>query len=108
MSEFRRDPIQGRWVVFSPERKQRPVEFTPPSLQDHSFDPFLEGHEHLTPREVYAYRPGSSTSNSSGWKVRVVPNRYPALRVEGDLAPQPVGFYDKMNGLGAHEIIIET
>jgi UDPglucose--hexose-1-phosphate uridylyltransferase len=108
MSEFRKDPIIGRWVVFSPERKQRPAEIALPALKDTGFDPFLEGNEHLTPREVYAYRPSSAVANGPGWKVRVVPNRFPALRIEGDLAPQAAGFYDTMNGLGAHEVIIET
>jgi len=38
----------------------------------------------------------------------VVPNRYPALRVEGEIDRTGVGMYDKMNGIGAHEVIIET
>jgi len=40
--------------------------------------------------------------------VRVVPNRYPALMIEGDLDREAVGIYDRMNGVGAHEIVIET
>jgi UDPglucose--hexose-1-phosphate uridylyltransferase len=43
-----------------------------------------------------------------GWRVRVVPNRYPALMIEGDLDRQAEGIYDRMNGVGAHEVVIET
>jgi UDPglucose--hexose-1-phosphate uridylyltransferase len=39
--------------------------------------------------------------------VRVVPNKFPALRVEGTLDRQGAGMYDRMQGIGAHEIIIE-
>ena len=37
-----------------------------------------------------------------------MPNKFPALRVEGELNREGVGLYDKMNGIGAHEVIIET
>jgi UDPglucose--hexose-1-phosphate uridylyltransferase len=37
----------------------------------------------------------------------VVPNKFPALRVEGDLNKRGDGMYDMMNGVGAHEVIIE-
>jgi UDPglucose--hexose-1-phosphate uridylyltransferase len=38
----------------------------------------------------------------------VVPNQFPVLRVEGGLDRQGEGLFDKMNGIGAHEVIIET
>jgi UDPglucose--hexose-1-phosphate uridylyltransferase len=38
----------------------------------------------------------------------LVPNKYPALRVEGQLNRRGEGIYDMMNGVGAHEVIIET
>jgi UDPglucose--hexose-1-phosphate uridylyltransferase len=37
-----------------------------------------------------------------------VPNQFPVLRVEGTLDRQGEGLFDKMNGIGAHEVIIET
>ena len=69
--------------------------------------PFCEGHEEYTPQEVLSYR-RSGGPNGPGWDVRVVPNKFPALEVEGDLDRQGEGLYDKMNGVGAHEVIIET
>jgi UDPglucose--hexose-1-phosphate uridylyltransferase len=40
--------------------------------------------------------------------VRVVPNKFPVLGIEGDLSRQGEGMYDKMSGIGANEVIIET
>jgi UDPglucose--hexose-1-phosphate uridylyltransferase len=37
-----------------------------------------------------------------------VPNKFPALRIEGELSREGEGIYDKMNGIGAHEVVIET
>jgi UDPglucose--hexose-1-phosphate uridylyltransferase len=68
--------------------------------------PFCPGHEQKTPPEVLAFRNGSGP-NTTGWTLRVVPNKFPALRVEGDLDRAGEGIYDKMNGVGAHEVIIE-
>ena len=50
----------------------------------------------------------SGGPNGPGWDVRVVPNKFPALEVEGNLDRQGEGLFDKMNGVGAHEVIIET
>ncbi len=69
--------------------------------------PFAAGNEHMTPPEIYAVRDGGGP-NSSNWRVRVVPNKHPALRVEGDLDKRAAGLYDQMNGIGAHEVIIES
>ncbi len=69
----------------------------------------VPGNEKTTPDEVLAYRTGGNQdANSSGWQVRVVPNKYPALVIEGDLEKEGEGLYDRMNGIGAHEVIIES
>jgi UDPglucose--hexose-1-phosphate uridylyltransferase len=75
---------------------------------DPAVDPFAPGNEHLTPHELYALRTPGTAPDSPGWQLRVVPNRYPALRVEGDLAPRQDGAFASMNGVGAHEVVIET
>jgi UDPglucose--hexose-1-phosphate uridylyltransferase len=106
--EFRRDPLHNTWVVFAPERQRRPQDYAPADLQSATLDPFAEGHERLTPPEVFAFRKEKSKPNEPGWRVRVVPNRYPAMRIEGQLEASPVGLYDRVTGIGAHEVIIET
>ena len=55
-----------------------------------------------------AYRPQPAEADVPNWTVRVVPNKFPALQVEGDLGREGLGLYDRMNGIGAHEVIIET
>ncbi len=106
--EFRRDPLHNTWVVFAPERQRRPQDYAPLVLQETTLDPFAEGNERLTPPEVYAVRTEKSKPNEPGWRVRVVPNRYPAMRIEGTLDAVPNGLYDRLSGVGAHEVIIET
>jgi UDPglucose--hexose-1-phosphate uridylyltransferase len=109
MPELRHDPIQKRWVIIASERGRRPDDF-PIKNEPHpeGFCPFCEGNESKTPPEITACRPGGSYPNQPGWQVRVVPNKFPALRIEGNLDRKGVGMYDKMNGVGAHEVIIET
>ncbi len=109
MPELRKDPIVGRWVIISTERGKRPSEFEfvkPPSKS--GFCPFCPGNEGKTPSEVLAYRKSGGGPNTPGWHIRVVPNKYPALTVEGEINREGDGVYDKMNGVGAHEVIIET
>jgi len=113
MPELRRDPIVGRWVIFAAERAKRPQDFAPledthATAEGRRNCPFCPGREDQTPPEVMAYRPDGSAPNSPGWTVRVVPNKYPALQIEGELDPRGEGIYDRMNGIGAHEVIIET
>ncbi len=109
MPELRKDPIIGRWVIISPERGRRPSEFLPEENRTRGgFCPLCEGNEDKTPPEVFSIRENGSPPNSPGWTLRVVPNKFPALRVEGDLDREGEGLYDKMNGVGAHEVVIET
>jgi UDPglucose--hexose-1-phosphate uridylyltransferase len=109
--ELRKDPIVGRWVIVATERAKRPLlsrkEPAPPMLQG-TLCPFCEGNEDKTPHEILAYRDKQSKPNERGWRVRVVPNKYPALQIEGTLGKRGEGMYDRMNGIGAHEVIIET
>ena len=90
MPELRRDPIVGRWVIVSTERSGRPQDVRMPSSPPPSsaMCPFCPGQERLTPKEILAYRPHASDPDSPNWTVRVVPNKFPALHVEGDMGPR--------------------
>jgi UDPglucose--hexose-1-phosphate uridylyltransferase len=107
LPEFRRDPVTGQWIIVSTERAKRPSDFvrTPVVAQKHVC-PFCPGNEDLTVGEVLAFR-SSGSPNKPGWTTRVVPNRFPVLRVEGDFDREAEGLYDRMNGVGAHEVIID-
>jgi len=110
LAEFRKDVVTGRWVIISTDRRKRPNDFLVEQSKvigaDHC--PFCAGAEAMTPPEVLAYRNNGGPPNSPGWEVRVVPNKFPALRVEGSLDREGEGLFDRMSGIGAHEVIIET
>lgn len=110
MPELRKDPIIGRWVIISTERGKRPTDFStlPKKKRLNSACPFCPGNESATPPEVLAFRPPGSEPNKPGWTLRVISNKYPALKIEGDLNREGRGIFDKMDGIGAHEVIIET
>ena len=109
MPELRKEPVSGRWVIVATERAARPTDFeTNPQVIKSSFCPFCEGNEDKTPPEILAYRDNGAMPNTGGWRVRVVPNKFPALQAEGEYFKCEDGIYDKMNGIGAHEVIIES
>ncbi|MFH1867641.1 MAG: galactose-1-phosphate uridylyltransferase [Candidatus Omnitrophota bacterium] len=110
MPELRKDPIIGRWVIIATDRAKRPNDFKPDAegMAEVSPCPFCAGNENLTPPEITAARHAGSKADNLGWDVRVVPSVSPVLRIEGDPNKTPHGIYDMMNGIGAHEIIIET
>jgi UDPglucose--hexose-1-phosphate uridylyltransferase len=114
LPELRKDPIVGRWVIISTDRAKRPTDFARDGIKPKGgFCPFCYGNESKTPPEILAYRPHPNggppaLKDSPGWTVRVVPNKFPALGIEGNLNRQAEGMFDRMNGVGAHEVIIET
>jgi UDPglucose--hexose-1-phosphate uridylyltransferase len=113
LPELRKDPIVGRWVIISTDRAKRPTDFARESVKmKGGFCPFCYGNEAKTPPEIQAYRPnqngGQPQRDTPGWTVRVVPNKFPALGIEGNLDRQAEGMFDKMNGVGAHEVVVET
>lgn len=111
MPELRKDPLIGRWVIVATERVKRPVDFLTSQQEDllpEQECPFCEGHEGMTPKEILAVRSQGSQADQSGWSVRVVPSIMPLLRIEGQLNRRARGMYDLMNGLGAHEVIVES
>ncbi len=111
MPEFRRDPVIGRWVIIATERSKRPSDFIIPELVpegDHRKCPFCPGNESMTPKEIWAYRAAGTKPNEEGWWLRVIPNKYPALIIEAPLDRLGIGIYEKMGGVGAHEVIVDS
>jgi UDPglucose--hexose-1-phosphate uridylyltransferase len=109
MSELRKDPVIERWVIIANERGKRPTDFVSVEPAGEPIScPFCEGNEAMTPPEIYAVRNGQSLANTKGWSIRVVPNKFPALRIEGQVEREGEGMFDKISGIGAHEVIIEA
>ena len=109
MSELRRDPVIGRWNIIETEGPAGPdaFEIEQPALGAGKC-PFCYGHEAMTPPEIHVVRPNGGPPNGPGWTLRVVSNKFPALKIEGDLNRRGLGVFDMCNGVGAHEVIIET
>jgi UDPglucose--hexose-1-phosphate uridylyltransferase len=110
MPELRYDPLRQCWVSIAMERGLRPSDFVKPvdELSGGGFCPFCQGNEHVTPPEVYALRTDGSPPDGPGWELRVVPSKFGALSMEGELNREAEGVFKKMNGFGVHEVVIET
>ena len=103
-AEIRRDPILGHRTIFAPHRGERPVVSVRESCSTGSVadDPFLIGNEDETPAELFRI-----PDAGSDWRVRVVPNRYPAL---AENAAEPIAHDDpfqSFSAIGQHEVIVE-
>jgi UDPglucose--hexose-1-phosphate uridylyltransferase len=110
MTELRRDPVVGRWVIVNNTDPKLPADFhvEPHHYDDATHCPFCYGNEYMTPPEIQAFRHEKTLDNTPGWQVRVVPNKFPALQIEGELDKRGIGLFDMSNGIGAHEVIIES
>src|ERR1041385_5296138 len=109
MGGLRKDPVVNRWVIIAPERAERPK----PNVNSSSIIrtdpcPFCAGNEEATPPAVLSSPAAIGLSGKSGWSVRVVPNKYPALTEDPDPEPPRKGFYETIAGSGIHEVIIES
>ena len=110
MSELRRDPTTLEWVIIADERATRPHDLArkgsdPPSADFDERCPFCPGHEHMTPPEVLTQ---ALSGSERPWDVRVVPNRYPALRPDAPFEEGGDDFFSRFGGTGAHEVVIDT
>ena len=98
MPELRYDPLRLRWSIIAAERSQRPHVLGTKQEDDikphDSSCPFCEGAEAQTPPEIFALGRDNSNPDEPGWQVRVVPNKFPALRLDGDLRREGVGLFD--------------
>jgi UDPglucose--hexose-1-phosphate uridylyltransferase len=107
MPEIRSNPVTGDWVIIATERARRPEEFArrrstsmlPPVDPE---CPFCPGNEDKTPAEQFR------VPADGGWLVRSVPNRFAALTPEGDVGRHAHGFRMVLDGVGLHEVIVES
>ncbi|MCG2714637.1 MAG: galactose-1-phosphate uridylyltransferase [Candidatus Omnitrophica bacterium] len=109
MPELRRDPVVGRWVIVDTDHPNKPEDFKyEQNIIKGGLCPFCYGNEFMTPPEISCFRDPSTGANTPGWQVRVVANKFPALQIEGELERRGLGIYDMSNGIGAHEVLIES
>jgi len=111
LPEVRVDPLSGLRSIIAGDRVNRPgggLQIGRPDPIDPETDPFLEGHEDRTPPELY--RAGGGEPDGPGWTVRVVPNLYPALTLDGaeperDANPD---LFSAAPARGGHEVVINA
>lgn len=109
MSEFRKDPLSDHWVIIAPNRANRPEQFEANAgRQMPERCPFCRGNEQETPPEVVSYDRDGGPAQNGEWRVRVVPNLYPAVEIEAESPSKADGIYETRVGVGAHEVIIES
>src|SRR5262245_37590915 len=99
MSELRKDPTRGQWVLVRPSGT---------AVTAGADCPFCPGNEVLTPAEIVAYRKEGSPPDGPDWAVRVIPEADPYFRIEWPLRREGLGLYDKITPRGATELIVES
>jgi UDPglucose--hexose-1-phosphate uridylyltransferase len=106
--EYRTCPLTGRVVIVAPERGLRPQALPArPATEAPGDCPFCPGNEHDTPGETYAVRRPGSRPNGPGWDLRVVPNKFPAVRPTLTWDGLPEAGHG-VPGFGVHELILDT
>ena len=114
MSELRKNAVKNRWVAVVEDRALKPNDFPiarsgpAGSPGNGGFCPFCEGNEEHTPPEIASCRLDGSKPDGPGWLVRAIPNKFSAFELEGILQTRSNGIHTFSNGLGRHEVIIET
>lgn len=105
MHELRKDILLGRWVeVLSDSLAPSDYELPQNNTPGEESCALCPGREHEAPPEIASIKaPGSQR-----WSVRAIPGLKPMFQIEGDLGRRGVGIYDRMNNIGAHEILIES
>lgn len=108
MPELRQDPTTYDWVIVAKERSRLPEEFKNEQkpkahLPDYSkYCPFCPGNEGRTPRAE------AVCGDHGRWRIRVVPNKFPALTPDGTVERKEHKLFRAAHGYGRHEVIIET
>ena len=113
MPQLRQNPATKEWVIIATERSKRPEEFRAPEEKETQGNlkdcPFCAGNESMTPEELFAFRTYGTKPGTPGWWIRVTPNKYPALIPAGNVKRmQFEEFFRYMDGVGSHEIVIES
>jgi UDPglucose--hexose-1-phosphate uridylyltransferase len=94
MAELRKDPVAGNWIV---------TEYKGTESNSVGVCPFCPGNEHLTPKAIREYK-----DDDGSWLIRCFPTANPVFVIEAVENKRAEGLYDKMDNVGAHEIIVEN
>jgi UDPglucose--hexose-1-phosphate uridylyltransferase len=109
MSELRQDRTTGGWVIVAPERSERPqlrdaAERAAKRLRFDPSCPFCPGNEAQLPGIIAE----TSAREAPGWRVRVVPNKFPAVQAALPAQAAACGRHRIRPAYGMHHVIIES
>ncbi|MDO8559341.1 MAG: hypothetical protein Q7R84_03335 [bacterium] len=103
LPEMRKDKIRGRWTISAPNRSDRtasPLKVCPLCLENEIYLPQNCGGPHILYEEK---------DNSGLCSVRVVPNKFLLLMIEGKTDVQNISdVFDRTDAFGAHELVIDS
>ena len=109
MPHLRYDQFHKLWVIFAPDRSNRPTDYAKPQTPEIVGEcPFCPGHESLTPPEKYSLRRNDTQPDTPGWDIRIVPNKFPALNMGEEQGFADSDFEKSIGGFGVHEVIVDT
>ncbi len=108
MSELRYNMITGEWVIIAKERARRPHDFIDPRKKPRQAPPFDPGCAFCPGNEASTQGESLRLPAKGAWKVRVVPNKFPALSPDQEVSHQCQGYQRSISGFGYHEVIIES
>lgn len=107
MPELRLNLVTREWVIIGREKGKRPEDFA--GIKEHKrypdiveTCPFCPGNESKTLDEK------CRIGDDKGWRIRVVPNKFAVLSKEGERTRRNSGLRKSVNGVGIHEVIIES
>ncbi|MBI5640927.1 MAG: galactose-1-phosphate uridylyltransferase [Nitrospirae bacterium] len=106
--ELRKDPLLGRWIAVLSQPKAPSDYLLSRNGEAEDSCIMCAGREKETPAEIMSVPRLHTDGSAKGWWTRVIPNFSPVFQVEGDLGRRGEGMYDKMNSIGANEVIIES
>lgn len=108
--EIRRDLLSGKWVIFATGEGFTSRDFLLRRAGRAKGEPcpFCEGQEGETGPEIYALREPGSEPDTTGWSVRVIPDRSPILEPHIADAIDVTATHTVRPPHGHHEVIVLT
>jgi UDPglucose--hexose-1-phosphate uridylyltransferase len=103
---LRRDPLNKCWVVFAPEKVNTIIKQSSEKDSEFDLNPYAPGYEFATGKDIL--RKVNPAYAHQEWSVRVFPAKKPVLLIESEVNFRGQGLYDRMERLGAHEVVVET
>jgi UDPglucose--hexose-1-phosphate uridylyltransferase len=107
VSHLRLNPLTGRWVTIVADRAKRPTDFAPRTSQVEAEPdrpcPFCPGNEEATLPAL------ESLDEGGHWRMRLIPNLYPAFDGDEPFAVHHLGpVHVEAEASGIHEVFVYT